>query len=63
MSYIEWVPTLTDQQLRAFAAQFRVPDWQSAELPKLRKRLLSNEQAKAKYQEHFGEAAGVPKQP
>lgn len=60
MKYIDWLPTLTPQQLRALAAQCKIRNWRTAELPKLRKRLMSNKAAKEVFQENYGQETGIP---
>lgn len=59
MKYIDWLPTLTEQQLRALAAQCRILNWKTSELPKLRKRLLKSPEAKQVFKLNYGSEAEV----
>lgn len=59
MRYVDWLGTLNDKQIRALACHCKVAQWNKAPVPKLRKRLISNERGREVYQQHYGEETDI----
>lgn len=59
MEYHNWLESLTDQQLRALCCQCGVFGWRGAEVPSLRKRLLSDDRAKKVFETNYGKETSI----
>lgn len=59
MKFKDWVPSLSDQQVRALASQSGVHGALTGDIDKLRGRVLDSERPKEIFEENYGEKASV----